>query len=365
MSRHSTAAADVFAAGEIARAAGVPVREVRERLLSGEVPLVTGTYVRVRDAVALVRRLRGETTTAVRRELFARPPAAPASTRAGVAGAGLVHAAFFGGLLLLATLGATVTSNEPPPPIDPTRLVFLVRPGPGGGGGGGGMKMPKPPAKAELKTASKLRSPVPPPKPLTTKKPDPQRVTPPPPPVVQATPKPVEPPPPAPRPPITPQVVAPVVTASADPRDRAGLPTETPAPESTSQGSGSGGGAGTGQGTGLGEGTGAGIGPGSGGGTGGGPYRPGSGITPPEIVREVKPEYTDEARRRNVEGDVVLEIVVRRDGSVGDVKVMQGLGAGLDRRAVDAVKQWRFSPAKRFGTPVDVMVEVAVEFKLR
>jgi TonB family protein len=227
------------------------------------------------------------------------------------------------------------------------------------------MKMPKPPAKAEMKTASKLRSPVPPPKPLTTKKPDPQRVTPPPPPVVQATPKPVEPPPPAPRPEITPQVVAPVVTASADPRDRAGLPTEAPAADPSSQGSGSGGGAGTGQGTGLGEGTGAGIGPGSGGGTGGGPYRPGSGITPPEIVREVKPEYTEEARRRNVEGDVVLEIVVRRDGSVGDVKVMQGLGAGLDRRAVDAVKQWRFSPAKRFGTPVDVMVEVAVEFKLR
>jgi TonB family protein len=159
-------------------------------------------------------------------------------------------------------------------------------------------------------------------------------------------------------------VVAPVVTAAADPNDRAGLPTEAAA-ESTSQGSGSGGGAGTGQGTGLGEGTGAGIGPGSGGGTGGGPYRPGAGITPPELVREVKPEFTDEARRRGVEGDVVLEIVVRRDGSVGDVKVLQGLGAGLDRRAIDAVRQWRFSPAKRYGTPVDVLVEVAVEFKIR
>jgi protein TonB len=47
------------------------------------------------------------------------------------------------------------------------------------------------------------------------------------------------------------------------------------------------------------------------------------------------------------------------------VKVLQGLGAGLDQRAADAVRQWRFSPARRFGTPVDVIVEVAVEFKLR
>jgi protein TonB len=50
---------------------------------------------------------------------------------------------------------------------------------------------------------------------------------------------------------------------------------------------------------------------------------------------------------------------------VGNVKVLQGLGGGLDQRAIDAVRQWRFSPARRFGTPVDVMVEVAVEFSLR
>jgi protein TonB len=105
--------------------------------------------------------------------------------------------------------------------------------------------------------------------------------------------------------------------------------------------------------------------PGPGGGTGGGPYRPGSGISPPGLLREVRPDYTEEARRRGIEGDVVLEIVVRSDGTVGNVKVMQGLGGGLDQRAIDAVRQWRFSPARRFGTPVDVMVEVAVEFKLR
>jgi len=47
------------------------------------------------------------------------------------------------------------------------------------------------------------------------------------------------------------------------------------------------------------------------------------------------------------------------------VKLLRGLGAGLDERAVDAVRQWRFNPAHRYGTPVDVIVEVAVEFKLR
>ena len=79
----------------------------------------------------------------------------------------------------------------------------------------------------------------------------------------------------------------------------------------------------------------------------------------------MKADYTEDARRRGVSGDVVLEIVVRRDGSVGDVKVLQGLAGGLNDRAVQAVRQWRFAPARRQGAPVDVIVEVAVEFKLR
>jgi TonB family protein len=61
----------------------------------------------------------------------------------------------------------------------------------------------------------------------------------------------------------------------------------------------------------------------------------------------------------------VLEIVVLRDGAVGDVKVLKGLGLGLDQRAIQAVRQWKFSPATLRGTPVDVVVEVAVEFTLR
>ena len=364
MSTHLTATAEVFAASEIARAAGVSPRQVRDMVADGRVRTLDGRYVALKDAVRLVRELRGDVAGPRRPELFAPPPSAVHSAPRGLAGAGLVHGALFGGLLLLATFGVSTQPEAVPQRMDPTRLVFLATPGPGGGGGGGGLRQPKPVAKAQMKTASALRSPIPPPKRLETRKPEPQRVTPPPPSVVQPVPKPVEPPPPAERPPVTPQVVAPVVTAAADPNNRAGVPSPT-APDAPSQGSGSGGGAGSGQGTGLGEGSGAGIGPGSGGGTGGGPYRPGSGITPPQLLREVKPDFTDDARRRGVEGDVVLEIVVRSDGSVGEVKVVQGLGAGLDRRAIDAVRQWRFSPAKRFGTPVDVLVEVAVEFKLR
>ena len=61
----------------------------------------------------------------------------------------------------------------------------------------------------------------------------------------------------------------------------------------------------------------------------------------------------------------MLEIVIKSDGSVGDVKVLRGLGSGLDERAVSAVRNWRFAPARRLGAPVDVIVEVEVEFSLR
>jgi TonB family protein len=79
----------------------------------------------------------------------------------------------------------------------------------------------------------------------------------------------------------------------------------------------------------------------------------------------VRPIYTDEARRRALEGDVVLEVVVMRDGRVGSVRILRSLGSGLDLKAVEAVRQWRFTPARRDGLPVDVVVEVSVEFKLR
>lgn len=363
MSRNTTAAAEVFSAQEIARAAGVSAGDARVLLASGRIRTLDGGFVPQAEAIRAVRFLRGVVTVGAR-DLFAPPPLGTRSAGRGVVGATAVHAGVLAALVLATSLGLESDAFERPL-LHPVRLVFLDTKGPGGGGGGGGLRQPALPPKAEMKGPSKLRSPVPPPKPITARKPEPKVERPLTPPVRPApVPKPAEPPPPPPpAPEPMPQVVAPVVASAADPRDRPGVMES--ASDAASNGPGSGGGAGTGQGTGMGEGDGSGIGPGSGGGTGGGPYRPGSGITPPGLLREVKPEYTQEARRRGTEGDVVLEIVVRRDGSVGDVTILQGLGSGLDQRAVNAVRQWRFSPARRHGTPVDVVVEVAVEFKLR
>lgn len=353
---------DVYAAREIARAAGVRPRDVCDLVAAGLIQPIGGRFFSAADAVFAVRSLAQPSPEASAgqagdRALFR--PVAGLRREPGlpIALAGTLHAAMLAGLVLMTTMGmakpAAVT------PADKTmHLVFLMTPGPGGGGGGGGHREPAPPPPAERKGVETLRSPIP------VRRPPP-RVEPPP--VVRR----VEPPPVKAEP--LPPIIAPVVTVAADPRDRAGIPwiatmpAAKPAPplETDSHGPGAGGGTGTGHGTGIGEGEGAGIGPGTGGGTGGGPYRPGSGITAPSILREVKPDYTEEGRRRNLEGDVVLEIVVKSDGTVGSVKLVQGLGAGLDQRATEAVRQWRFSPAKRYGTPVDVIVEVAMEFKLR
>ncbi len=364
MSSKHPALAEVFSAEEIARAAGVSRHDAQRLVDDGRVQALAGGLLTAAQAIRAVRLLRGQPVDRGR-ELFLPHVAVERSPGRAFVTSGGLHAAMLAALLIVSTLGVTTEETLQTIP-KPVRLVFLSQPGPGGGGGGGGLRQPAPPPPAKAKGTSALRSPIPRPKPVTRPKPEPtvQRPVPPPPVRPQPVPKPVEPPPAPPAAKPMPQVVAPVVTAAPDPVDRAGVLGDS-ASDANSQGPGSGGGVGTGQGTGIGEGDGSGIGPGSGGGTGGGPYRPGSGITPPELLREIKPEYTQEARRRGVEGDVVLEIVVRHDGTVGSVKVVQRLGSGLDERAVDAVRQWRFAPAKRHGTPVDVMVEVAVEFKLR
>lgn len=332
-------------------------------LASGLVAARAGGLTATDEAVRAVLLLRGlQTGPAPEHQLFS--PSRKSDRRGGMplTASGLLHAAL--GLALVTSFGMTSQATVEPRPQPQTRLVFLVKPGPGGGGGGGGLRQPAPARPALLKGASALKSPVPVERAVRRPIPDPPR---PPRPVSQALPvveRPVEAPPPVAKPDPIPPVVAPVVSASADPKDQAGV-LVAPAPSAASQGPGTNGGAGTGSGTGLGQGSGSGIGEGTGGGTGGGPYRPGSGITPPAIVREVKPDYTEDARRRGISGDVVLEIVVKSDGGVGTVRVVQGLGAGLDQRAVDAVRQWRFTPARRLGTPVDVLVEVAVEFRLR
>jgi periplasmic protein TonB len=234
--------------------------------------------------------------------------------------------------------------------FDPMRLVFFATPGPGGGGGGGGLLRPTPAPTAMREGHHPISSPVP--ERSRPKLAEQNRVIPPP---KASSPLAAEP---------LPVLIAPIVTVAADERDRPGVLERSPS-EADTRGQGRAGGAGTGAGTGLGSGDGSGVGPGSGGGMGGGPYRPGSGVTPPKLLREVKADYTEDARQRGIGGEVVMEIVVRRDGTVGEVRLLQGLGGGLNERAAQAVRRWRFLPAERLGVPVDVIVEVAVEFKLR
>jgi len=340
---------EIYSVGDIAAAAGVPVPQVTGRVLRSGIATARG-YVGEADAIALVRSIVSGEPSPSDSPTFA-AVVVPTERRGlfGLLTSSALHV-LAGTILIVFSLAWLTASTDEAPKTEPVRLVYLMMPGPGGGGGGGGLKVPAPARRAERKAPAlrKVSSPVP------------EVHPPPPPPEPKPEPKP-EPPPPTP----TPVVQAPVVPKPADPVDTPGVLTPPPDPRPPNQGSGTGGGAGTGNGAGVGQGNGSGIGPGSGGGEGGGPYRPGAGIDPPSLQREVKALYTDDARRQGIEGDVVLEIVVRRDGSVGDVRIKRSLDRGLDQRAIEAVRQWRFAPARRQGVAVDVIVEVAVGFKLR
>jgi protein TonB len=81
----------------------------------------------------------------------------------------------------------------------------------------------------------------------------------------------------------------------------------------------------------------------------------------------VKPDYTADAMRAKMQGVVLLECVVRPDGTVGDLRIVKSLDKtfGLDEQAIKAAKQWRFSPGRRLGEPVPVLVTIELTFTLR
>ncbi len=144
---------------------------------------------------------------------------------------------------------------------------------------------------------------------------------------------------------------------------------------SRSSGPGIGGGIGTGRGTGVGSGTGPGVGPGSGGGMGGGsgggigsgvgPYVVGGGVKAPIAIYQPLPAYTEEARKARAEGIVLIQAIIRRDGTVDSFKVLRGLGYGLDESAINTIAtKWRFKPGTLNGTPVDVQANIEVAFRL-
>jgi protein TonB len=371
MSSDTAPLPNVYSANELARAAGVPASQVRALIRQATIPTIDGALVTLGDAVQACRALR-------QGRLTASPSAAgigllsPTQTGSARRGqttgvsllvSGSAHGAVLAVLLVMATASAPGTGLEPhpdpPSDSDLVQLVFVAAPGLGGGGGGGGRGDVAPPPPAERQGSRTTSSPLPRRTPAASTPPRAQ-------PSRTQQPRPT-PPPPLVREPL-PELRGPMAAVGANPRDVSGLlgrVVAPPAPNDDSRGSGAGGGVGRGGGVGVGQGTGRGVGAGDGGGTGGGPYRPGSGIEPPGLLREVAPDYTDRARRAGLEGEVLLEMVVTAEGTVTDVRVLQRLGSGLDERAIAAVQQWQFSPARRHGVPVAVLVEVAVEFRLR
>ena len=87
-------------------------------------------------------------------------------------------------------------------------------------------------------------------------------------------------------------------------------------------------------------------------------------VSPPQVIRKVDPEYSEQARKAKCQGAVVLNLVVQRDGTVRNVRVAQSLDVGLDAKAIEAVQQWRFQPGMKDGEPVDVAAIVEVTFRM-
>src|SRR5215831_7528619 len=216
----------------------------------------------------------------------------------------------------------------PPPVATPKKQVM-------GGGGGGGDRSPLPAAKGKL------------PKPALKQFTPPQQV------IANQNPKlSMEPTIIAP-----PDVKLPDVNANqwGDPLAKIGPP---------SNGPGSGGGIGSGSGGGVGPGKGGGFGPGEGGGVGGGVFRVGGGVTAPQLLTKIEPEYSEEARKAKYQGTVLLYVQVDPSGRAVNMRVLHSLGLGLDEKAMEAVKKWKFRPGTKDGKPVTVEAQIEVNFRL-
>jgi protein TonB len=225
--------------------------------------------------------------------------------------------------------------------------VFLASklPQTGRGGGGGGNRQPGPIRSAQGVGSDAIT--------LRVRKPTKIPVTPAPP----VAPEPV--------PPLASSVLLEAKPMASGLFDQIGLPAVAMS-SGTSTGPGTGGGVGTGTGTGVGSGRGPGLGAGAGGGTGGGLYRPGGAVSAPRLVEEVKPRYTGDALHSKIQGTVVLEAIVGRDGRASHIRILRSLDrGGLDEEAVAAVAKWRFEPGRLSGEPVDVLVTIMVDFWLR
>ena len=183
--------------------------------------------------------------------------------------------------------------------------------------------------------------------------------------------------------PVPATIVADPVLFPPDPRNLAYGDPKSKATE-TSSGPGTGGGIGTGTGGGVGPGEGGGVGPGRGGNTGGGDFKVGGGgpgggggggdynrtFTAKEVTSKAvitarpEPLYTEEARKNNVTGTVVLKLVLGSNGSVSNIRVVKGLPDGLSEKAIAAARQIQFRPAQKDGRAVSQWLTIEYNFNI-
>jgi periplasmic protein TonB len=263
---------------------------------------------------------------------------------AGLKGSLLVHAVVVALIFASASFGHRVVQQ-----VRQREEVTLIAPSPDSyalptskivvsGGGGGGDKTPIPARKGRL---PKLAM---------------QQITPPQ--IVLHNEKP--------KLPVEPTVVVPPQVHVAENRmPNLGTPSAPPLPSAPpSNGTGSGGGIGAGSGGGIGVGHGPGVGAGTGGGIGGGVFKVGGGVSAPQAISTPDPDYTEEARNAKTQGTCVLRLIVDEQGHPRDIRLVRGLGHGLDAKAIAAVEQWQFHPAMKDGQPVSVQITVEVAFHL-
>ncbi|MBN8732235.1 MAG: energy transducer TonB [Acidobacteria bacterium] len=87
-------------------------------------------------------------------------------------------------------------------------------------------------------------------------------------------------------------------------------------------------------------------------------------IVRPKVLHKVEPTYTEAAREAKVMGTVVMSVIVEKDGTASNMKILKGLDPGLDENAMAAVKQWKFAPGTKDGKPVRVSATIEVNFRL-
>ncbi|NNE58322.1 MAG: energy transducer TonB [Hellea sp.] len=96
-----------------------------------------------------------------------------------------------------------------------------------------------------------------------------------------------------------------------------------------------------------------------------GPIYVGGDVAAPKAISKPKPSYTEIARKARVQGVVIVQAIIDKNGNVTSVKVLKGLPMGLDENAVNTVKQWKFEPATLNGKPVEVYYNLTVNFTLQ